>query len=309
MKKILYVLVATSVCGCLLTQSDPAPPVKRPFLEGKVVVEHVTVPNQGEITALNAGFRIRPADKGTAPKPVGVHLATEEGRFRAANELLRTDPGRAPECQKLKISKKPSASTEKPVAPAEPGWLDIGKIGFGPALQPNLTFLELTSQKRYQTVFRLGLPPGAYQLLNDGTPDTPPLREVLSMPEEVFSLRLNGKDFGDPFVAFQPAKDLALSWREPAPPPNERNGIMMEIVVEDADYLYGVFCAKYESEIPVTANRKQWSLDEAWFAEFPRTGDGEFTFIRTHLIDSVGENSEIFHQGSRRLFSRLSAHP
>lgn len=308
MKKILYVLVTVSVTGCLLTQNDPAPVEKKPFLEGKVVVEDMIISNQGQLSVLNAGFKIRPENQSSAPKPVGARLATLEGRFQATSDLLRTDPGRGPECQKAKIAKKPNQPTDKPEAPVDEGWIGVGKIGFGPALQPNLQILEENSQKRYQAVLRLGIADGAYQLVNDGTPKTPAFREVLSMPEKLSHLRLNGKDFGDPTMEFQPAKDLDLFWREPSIP-NDRNGIMMEIMVEDADSIYDVFCAKYESDIPAADFHKKWTLDDAWFAEFPRTGTATFIFVRTHLIDSVAPESEILLQGRRTFYSRLPAMP
>lgn len=308
MKKILYVLVAVSVSGCLLTQSDPAPPEKKPFLEGQVVVEDMIVSNQGQLSVLNAGFKLRPETQSGAPKPVGARLVTAEGRFKETSDLLRTDPGRGPECQKAKVAKKPSQPTEQPEAPTDEGWIGVGTIGFGPALQPNLQILEPNSQNRYQAVLRLGIADGAYQLVNDGTPRTPAFREVLSVPEKVSHLRLNGKDFGDPTMEFRPTQDLDLFWREPSIP-NDRNGIMMEMMAEDDDYIYDVFCAKYESDIPAADNHKQWTLGDAWFAEFPRNGTATFIFVRTHLIDSVAPESEILLQGRRTFYSRMPAVP
>jgi hypothetical protein len=297
--KVLGSLALLLLSGCLLTQKDPAPQVARPYLIGVVSAEEMTASNQGELAVFSAEFAIKTDTK--PPEAEGPRtLATLANRQRAVQELMAPS-NRIPACKKVRVEKKPAAP--QPL-PSNLERVSLGTLGFGPALQQTLLLIQPGKDKRYSVALDSRIPAGAYQLVSNGTDDTDPLSEILSMPEEVRFLRMNGEDFGERAFTWDPTKGLDVKWREPGIV-NDQNGILIEAFVEDSKFIYDLSCAAREEDIPSLGGDKRWNLDSAWFSEFPSKGTGSFYFIRAHYRMPETRRTKFQLQGSRTFFSRF----
>ncbi len=297
--KILSFLALFLLTSCLLTQKDPAPQITRPYLLGVVSAEEMASGNQGEIAVFSAEFAIK-SDAKPAATDAPRTLDTLANRQSAVHELLGVS-SRVPACKKVRVEKKPA--TPQPLPPNLER-VSLGTLGFGPALQQTLLLIQPGKDKRYSVALDSRIPAGAYQVVSNGTDDTDPLSEILSMPEEVRSLRMNGEEFRARSFSWDLTKGLDVKWREPGIV-NDQNGILIEAFVEDAKYIYDLSCAAREEDIPSLSGDKRWNLDPAWFSEFPSKGNASFYFIRAHYRITESRRTKFQMQGSRTFFSRF----
>lgn len=313
MKRLLWVLPACLLSSCLLNQKDPATQnmSTKPFLLGSVSLEQLQVSNSGVVASITAEFAIKPEDK-TKPTPVAATetLATSWGRTQAVRVLLNSQSAsRAPMCRKRTFEKKPKTETKDTAPPANAlSRISVGKLAFGPALQTTFQELSIDKNLRYGSAISAAVPAGLYQVEAGGAGPVEPFGEILSVPEEVRSLRLNGMDFGNPTMEFDVARSLELFWREPAVV-NDRNGVFAEVVAQDAGHVYAVTCAMREEDVPSVKGYKIWNLDSPWFSDLPRSGKVEFYFMRAHLRVSATKRSEIQLQATRTFYSHLPIKP
>jgi hypothetical protein len=225
---------------------------------------------------------------------------------------------RAVDCIKVQRRKIPApAPITRAAAPAKLVRINVGKFGFGPALQSSLLLVDPITEEesikkfgnaeakdKYQVVLEPRIPAGAYVAVSDGTPDVDGFSEVLSMPEDVRHLRLNGYDFGDPRIEFDPKKPLDFYWRAPAIT-NDQNGLIMQVIHGQTDTIYGVACDMSEADVLTTSGYKNFSLNPTWFSEFPTTGQVSVYFIRAHHRRPENKRSRIDIQGMRTFYAYL----
>jgi hypothetical protein len=299
--KVAGLLAVFLLTGCLLNQRDPAVAAVRPLLLGVVSAEEMTVTNQGELAVFSAEFAMKSEVK--PPLEEGPRtLRALSDRQNAIHELMGVR-SRVPACKKILREKKP-ASTPPAKNPSALERVGLGTLGFGPALQQTLLLIQPGKDKRYSMALNSRLPSGAYQLVSNGTEDTDPLSEILSMPEEVRYLRMNNEYFGAKSYSWDPTKGLDIKWREPGIV-NDQNGILIEAMVEDAKFIYDLSCAAREEDIPSLSGDKRWNLDPAWFSEFPVKGNASFYFIRAHYRSLETPRKKFQMQGSRTFFTRF----
>ncbi len=307
MKSILWFLPVVFLSGCLLNQSDPAPVSKKPFLLGSVSLEHLQVSNSGVLATINAEFAVKAEDK-PAPTPIAASLASPSGRWNAVRSFFSqaSSSSRAPMCQKRTIEKNPKVDPKATApAPSTPFTrVSVGKLAFGAALQSSFLELKADQNYHYTAVLPTVVPAGLYQIAAEGAEFVDSFGEILSVPEEVRSLRLNGMDFGNPTMEFDPSRPLEVFWREPGIA-NDQNGILAELSMQDANYTYALTCALREEDIPTVKGYKVWNLDSAWFSELPKTGSVEFYFLRAHLRTPTTKRSKVQMQASRTFYVRL----
>ena len=318
-KHAVFAFLLLSLTGCLLNQSDPAPPPPaKPFLYGNIGVEDIYAANQGRMTIFGGRFMIQEPEKKpdpTGPQPVAVNLRTQESRLASIETFFETKASRGGACSKYKLDKKevPKAVTPK----VKTLGVTVGAIGFRPALQTSAVILDEDkdvvmkddqSKIKYQKVLSPAIPSGLYEVLSDGTETVSGFGELLSMPEEVHHFRINGRDFDDALIDFRPARDLELFWKEPAIT-HDQNAILLSIIWEDADVAYEVSCGLSEEDIPSVSGFKAWNLDSNWFAEFPRNGKISFYFLRAHLRRTETKRSQFLLRGLRTFVGRFDVLP
>jgi hypothetical protein len=308
MKRALILAPIFVLSGCLLNQTDPAavlPP--KAFLTGQVTVQDMVVANTGVLATVSAQFVAKPKEAATAPAPVAAILDTQENRSQAVASFFEQST-RGGACEKFKIDMNEAPPVQEKEAPKPVPPVSVGRVGFGPALQESLLLLTPNKLNQYQAKLPQGLPPGAYVVVGEGTADVEAFNEILSMPEEVRSFRINGRDFGDLLIDFHPGNNQDLFWQDPAIG-NDQNLILANIIQRGKDYSYAVRCMMREDDIPSVSGYKTWTLDKGWFAEFPRSGSIEFYFLRAHRRVTQTKRSKTDLQGIRTYYSKLDVKP
>lgn len=286
------------LCGCFLNQSAPGP-VKTPTpFKGGIVMETMQISNQGVLGTVNAEFELvaPPAPDKTDPAPAASarHLQTLRGRMQAATAYSAST--RAGECEtQTRLIREPQS---------QPLGLDVGTMIFGPADQNFATKMIQTEDLRYGATISPFTPAGQYAFVASGVGKIDAFGEKLSFPEAVASLRLNGRDFGDPTFALDTKEDLVVFWRAPGIE-NAQNLVLLNLIANDDKYVYSVYCQKAEDQVLDIHGYREWRIDARLFADFPVKGKVQFYMTRGHLIRSKGRVTDINLLGLRTYYAHL----
>ncbi len=295
--------------GCLLKQTDPATTIpSKGFLLGSVVLEDLIASNQGEISMVNAEFAIKPPENKTNQKPVDknggvITSAATLGthRHKVADALMATS-NRGPICRKQTVDL--AAPADSTTSGRKLERVNVGTLGIGPVLQEAFEIFQVSETNRYQAILKPATPAGAYAIVSEGNETADSFSEILTLPEQVRHLRINGVDFGDVMLDFEPARNQELFWAEPAIA-NAANGIVFEITQKEGSLLRDVSCAILEQDIPAVEGFKTWTLDKAWFSEISKAEKVGFYFMRVHFRQTTTKRSQFQLQGSRTFYSNL----
>jgi hypothetical protein len=286
----LTVLSAFALTGCFFTQEAPKNTLmaEQTVITGNVVLEDMTVSNQGGLATIQAAF-YKQTTKQTEP----VNAFYEPLRFGS----LATGLQRAPQCQVAKVAREtPTRATEVPIS--------VGQLFFGPVLQENLMRLELGNQNIYQGLLETGLPAGAYQVVADGTEAIAPFGEFMTVPEQLDWVRVNGIDFGEPIMEYRKGEDLEVSWREPTVS-NSENRILIVFVGRTEKETFYLACEAEEAEIMAVKNLKTWTIDRSFLTELPKKSIISIQLTRGHVLVQQRKTSLIRLQGLRTFYSKL----
>ncbi|MBY0369893.1 hypothetical protein K2X33_04350 [bacterium] len=282
MKRLVW-LAPVFLCGCLLQQTDPAPVKTKGVLMGSLMVETKQFSNITAMGQVSAVFKLIEPQ---APAPKAI---------TAFSTVLQETRG--------VCTRKVSPNVD--VKQEDPEYTDVGDVVFGPALQQAATPLIKGDNREYFTSISPAFPAGAFQFQTTGTDKVDRVAgAMLSMPEPVTGLRINGKDFGDPLLKLTVDHPVTYFWRMPGVE-NSKDQLLIRFVAKDADNVYEVSCRRPESDLASQAGFREWEIDSSWFQDFPENKRVETYFMRYHAMAVRDRVSDIESYGIRTYYMGL----
>jgi hypothetical protein len=246
----------------------------------------MVVANSGGLASISAQFQ----------RSTTAQTATVRGVLHQMHSRALTTDKRSLQCDTQTLERGGSQSRNGG------NFVSVGAVGFGPALQTSLIELEASQNFVYSANLDPGVPAGAYVLAAGGTEEIPAFQELLSMPEEVRNLRIDGYEFGDPAWLMRRDEPTEFSWRAPSVP-NEDNVIFVDVVARTDSQEFIVSCAGYESAMSKDKGFHDWTLGSGWLSDIPEEAQTTLFFIRAHLRKTVSDTSETRLQGLRTFFT------
>lgn len=296
-RRSICVLILFSVTpllgGCLFQQQEPKNTQlsQSTYITGMVTLEDTSISNQGGLSTIQAFF-LKETDQKTAPP---INAAYEPERFPTDRE---PDQIRAPQCVSRIYPRNSKVERASEVA------LSVGNVFFGPVLQNDLKKLDKSSQNIYQGILDVGLPAGAFQILAEGEAGVSAFGEVLTLPEQLQWVRVNGVDFGEPIMEYQRGDDLEVSWREPLIE-NSENKVLIAFTARDDKETFAVTCTADESDIMAVKSMKTFKIDASLLADAPKKAVVAMQLSRGHVLRPARKASVITLQGLRTFYSKM----
>ncbi len=286
-------LLAPLLNGCLFQQQEPKNTQLSPstYITGLVTLEDTTISNQGGLSTIQAFF-LKETDQKTTPP---INSAYEPERFPTDRE---PDQIRAPQCVSRIVPRNSKVERASDVA------LSVGNVFFGPVLQNDLKKLDKSSQNVYQGILDVGLPAGAFQILAEGEAGVTAFGEVLTLPEQLQWVRVNGVDFGEPIMEYRRGDDLEVSWREPLIE-NSENKVLVAFTARDDKETFVTTCTADESDIMAVKSMKTFKIDASLLRDTPKKAVVAVQLSRGHVLRPARKTSVITLQGLRTFYSKV----
>lgn len=277
--------------GCFMTQKQPqstAP--KIPYVEGQVVVEDLQINDQGSLANVSAAFGIR-TTKPTEP----VNAVSR--RFNLGTAAIET---RSPKCESGVAPVKKSARGATAT--------DVGRVLFGPANQKSVLELEQSPQHLYSSNLAPDLPAYLYQIVVEGAGNIPGFRAAVSVPEEVYWLRVGGINWGQPNMELRKGDPLFVEWKNPTVA-HDSNVILMDLVAKNETEIFSLSCGSLEADLPMASGMTSWKIEASVLDRIPQDAEVTLSFMRAHLVRAKSENLDIAMQGVRSFFAVVKYEP
>lgn len=262
MRALLLTASLFLLSSCLLKQNEPKPAAPQPGkipLDGIVAMEDV----QGAVTGgvFFAAFTPRVAAATTASW-VGLH------RYA----VLETRDDREVRCE---IAKKPK--TAPPAASV--GFVNVGKLVFGVALQTASVDVMPSPDNRYIYKLNPGFAAGVYQVAAKATEQTQPFEGLLTVPESLRDLTGNGVKFNERVVSVKKATGLRLQWSPPSVP-NDNHIILLDFESETATEVHRLRCMAREPQGAGAGTLITWDVEPALVKQMPASKKARIDFLR-----------------------------
>ncbi len=253
MKRVLFVVASVILAGCFLEQHKPSPPVQSATgaVEGIIAIQDF---------------------KGVDPGGVFMGLFAYKGA--AASRLDRISA--RPEQSQCRLQRKSLA--------AAAGFISVGTLSFGPALQNTHLEVEQTASHQYQRALAPDFPAGVYQVAAAGVPGVPGFQALLQMPEALQDVTVNGQAFGSSSVLVRKSDTLVASWRQPSVP-NADHIVVLDIETKSASEKVTLHCVGDESSFQGSGGSYQWSIPAQTLAEVPAMRGAMVYFLRAIVVN------------------------
>lgn len=289
----MRVALASLVCilalsGCFLDQKEPTSGLKpgpTPYL-GIVALEDVS--GYSESAAFYAGFTKREETKAIS---------------RRALAAAKFDPSRdgEPQCEFAEGAK--SSEPAVPTTSISNPYLNVGVIGFGPALQSTLQTVEADANNRYVAKLSPNLPGSAYQVIATGKSPIEKFADFVSLPEDIGFPTANRVRFEDGLPLIQ-GNGITLEWDRPAIQ-NDENSLYVDLLAETDTQWYQLHCKALEVAFGTSSSRLKWDLPQADIAKIPVTGAAALYFMRAHVRGVASSQVEVKFEGLRTQLAQV----
>lgn len=296
---VVWSIALVTLSGCFFSQEAPQNQIsEQSVILGHVRLTDMTISNQGAIATIEAQFA-KHTEKKT--EPISIAKPTIFNLDEAAPAMLPvslTQQTRGPSCETKRLSRSEESRAEDMA-------LSVGNLYFGPALQNNLMRLDKNSKNIYQAILTPGLPAGAYEVITpDGEEGVPPFSDILTLPEQLEWIRVNGIDFGEPNMEYRKHDKLEVMWREPRFA-NSQNLMLIQFVGRTDDEALVMTCGALEADIMATKEMKTWSIDASYLRDIPSTASVSIQITRAHELTPQRQNTRLILQGLRTFYSKM----
>lgn len=271
MKRAIFALACLALSGCFLDQHKPNP-VTNPAngaVQGIIAIEDLKGPNTG---ALFMAMFARKSD--------------------AAGVVSRISA--RPEQSQCRIKRKPLS--------AAVGFISVGKLSFGTALQSTHLPVEETENHQYTRTLPADFPAGTYHVAAAGVDGIAGFQEYLQMPEQLQDVSLNGQAMGSSSVLLRKSDPLVASWRQPAVP-NADQVMILDVETKTATESITLHCIGIESSFAAAGGSYLWQIPAQTLAELPEVKDAFVYFIRAIVKDSKSTYLDLQIQGLRTWYT------
>lgn len=259
MRKLAYLLTSLLVCGCFFDNKTEVEPNKK--------VQKTEVLG-GEIYLKD----IHGVDRGAeAEAYVGLYKVENEKKeivSRFYRGMTREVTANTSPCTIERKQKKAQRSVKLMEI------LSVGKFGFTTLSSEELVDIPETENHTYHKTLKEGMPSGAYKFVAEGNGRVPKFGVLLSMPEDLTKVIINGSDFSTDPVNIKKSENLKASWNSTVYE-NEKDTILLKVLTENNDEYIDLICGVKERTLKKENGMTTWEIDKAEFQDLALTTDLE----------------------------------
>jgi len=164
--------------------------------------------------------------------------------------------------------------------------VSVGRLLFGPLTSENLLEMKENSRHAYQYLLNEGIAAGLYQFVAEGKDKAPKFAEVLSMPEDLTQVLVNGFDFSKDPVNIKKSENMNISWNATSFE-NERDSIILTVMTDTQDEHVDLNCKIQERTLGKENKMTNWVIDKKEFQDMPTTSTnlGMIALLRYHILE------------------------
>ncbi|MBI4404349.1 MAG: hypothetical protein HY537_09325 [Deltaproteobacteria bacterium] len=272
-------LAAPFLCSCFLDKEDPGskdPHVEKPAVLGVVAM----IDNM---------------------RPTGAGASIVAGFFKkeqaSAARLIHAEASREAKCALRTV--QPSRDTRRTLFATSSSrslkFLSAGAVSFGPAGQPSLSAIPQTASNLYGLALTPNFPAGFYSIRAEGAGDVPGFTDLLSVPEPMGGVLVNGIDVNNrPNI--KKSEQLVLRWNAPYFP-NGGNGIEFWLTTDTVE----LSCLIDESSLVPAGGVISWILPSSILTKLLVSSSADFGIERSHSRVKEISNLLVELRGSRQV--------
>jgi len=273
-------LLLPCLTGCFLDQKEPlsgvTPAGPTPYV-GIMVLEDVS--GHHEEAQFYAGFGKREEARAISSRSALAARAIEAPASRAS----------VPTCE---FRKGPLQSGR-----AATTYVNVGTMGFGPALQGELLAISPNEKNLYLKALAPNLPATIYDVSATGSGEFQKFGDLISLPEDIGAPTANRIRFEDGLPLIK-GTGITLEW-DRSSIVNDQNQLLVQFLAQTDTELYDLSCYAVEAAFGVQTARLSWELPQEHLAKFPNTGAAALFFTRAHGRQAASQQLELRSQGLR----------
>ncbi len=258
MRKFVYLLLSVLVAGCFFdnkTEVDPNKKLQRTEVVG------------GEIYLKDIHGVEHGAGTEALFKMYSIEDDKKESSTRLYRGMTREVVAQSSNCT---VQHNPIDAAKSTLKAKE--IISVGKLSFTISNSQQLIDLTESDKHLYSTTLKEGMPGGSYKYIAAGKGSAPKFGVLLSMPEDLTKVIVNGADFSTDPATIKKSENVKASWNSTLYD-NENDIIMIKILTQTKSEFVDLICAVREQTLRKENGMTSWEIDKEEFKDLALTTD------------------------------------